>query len=122
MSRHVLLIEYLVRAGGCAAQCPGPPAPASRVADAIAARRPSAALDPGDLYGPGRQECGQARACPSEGAQRTSKILKREITTTEVSTVRGDCQVGAYNGSVALPPGARYASIKADGVWSIVRN
>ncbi|GAA0855652.1 hypothetical protein ACFQVD_15535 [Streptosporangium amethystogenes subsp. fukuiense] len=30
-------------------------------------------------------------------------------------------KVGAYNGAVSLPPGARYASIKANGAWSIVR-
>lgn len=28
---------------------------------------------------------------------------------------------GAYKGSVPLPAGTRYVSIKADGPWSIVR-
>jgi hypothetical protein len=31
-------------------------------------------------------------------------------------------KVGAYNGAVSLPPGTRYASIKANGAWSIVRS
>ncbi|GAA3031954.1 proprotein convertase P-domain-containing protein [Streptosporangium longisporum] len=30
-------------------------------------------------------------------------------------------KVGSYNGTVSLPPGTRYASIKANGTWSIVR-
>lgn len=30
-------------------------------------------------------------------------------------------KVGTYNGTVPLPPGTRYASIKADGAWSISR-
>ncbi|MFI6883327.1 hypothetical protein [Streptosporangium canum] len=31
-------------------------------------------------------------------------------------------KVGTYSGNVLLPPGTRYATIKADGAWSIVRN
>ncbi|MEU3168953.1 hypothetical protein [Streptosporangium sp. NPDC006930] len=30
-------------------------------------------------------------------------------------------KVGTYAGTVSLPPGTRYASIKANGAWSIVR-
>ena len=40
--------------------------PASRVADAIAARRPTAAPDPGASTAPGRQHRGQARGLPRQ--------------------------------------------------------
>jgi hypothetical protein len=31
-------------------------------------------------------------------------------------------KVGSYSGTVSLPPGTRYATVKADGAWSIVRS
>jgi len=52
-------VTHKPHGGGYAATAPlprragyGAAPPASRVADAIAMRRPAAALDPGDLYGP----------------------------------------------------------------------
>jgi len=43
----------------------GPAPPASRVAAAIAGRRPPAALDPGASAGPSGRKQGQAEACPA---------------------------------------------------------
>jgi len=48
----------------------GATSPASRVADAIAARRPAVVLDPGASATPGSHECGQAGACPDGRAVR----------------------------------------------------
>ncbi|GAA3168374.1 hypothetical protein GCM10010466_68330 [Planomonospora alba] len=61
----------------CAAQGTGPSAPASRVAAAIAVRRPVAVFDPGASTAPWGRRAGRPGPAP-ESARRTSKILKAQ--------------------------------------------
>src|ERR1022692_2184271 len=87
--------------GGCAAADHrgvarawyGAAPPASRllrIADATALR---AGLDPGDLCGPCGRKHGQATPAPRHARATPSARSPHMITTTEVSTVRGDCHI-----------------------------
>jgi hypothetical protein len=79
-------VTHKPHGGGYAATAPlprragyGAAPPASRVTDAIAMRRPAAALDPGDLYGPlAGTHRGQAQgpAPPARGATHNPRSTK----------------------------------------------
>jgi putative transposase len=66
--------------------------PASMVANAIAARRPAAAIDPGATAAPPGRSNGQAGPARAQRARTRKPRSASKITTPEVSTVTGDCQ------------------------------
>ena len=81
-----------------------------RIADATALR---AGLDPRDLCGPSGRKRGQAQACPTRRAAHLTWPTRRsKIPTSEVSTVRGDCQRTRNARLAAIHSLFRYAALR----------
>jgi hypothetical protein len=75
-----------------AAQATGPPLRPQESLTRSLPRRPAAALDPADLYGPWQTHtAGRPRACPTGARRGTPTELQDHHN--RVSTVSGDCRV-----------------------------
>ena len=80
-----------------AAQVTGPPLQPQGSLTRSLPRRPTAALDPGDLYGPWQTHtAGRPKACPTGARRGTPTELQDHHN--RVSTVSGDCR-GIAGGS-----------------------
>jgi len=84
----------------CPAHGTGPAPPASRLLRLADATTLRAGLDPGDHCGPPGRKHRQATPAPRSARDTHKARTPRKITTTEVSTVRGDCQGPTGSGYV----------------------
>ena len=78
-----------------AAQVTGPPLQPQGSLTRSLPRRPTAALDPGDLYGPWQTHtAGRPKACPTGARRGTPTELQDHHN--RVSTVSGDCRPAKF--------------------------